>query len=170
MQSLIADDDAISRRLAKHALTGCGAEVAVAEDGHAAWSRIQERTQSTVLILDRQMPGIDGVDLCRRARLLPSFPPLYIVMVTSASETADITAGLDAGADDYVCPSSKPPSPTSNSCVDSCRCARTARRFEWTTGTGRNSRDICRIIQTLNSATASARSVSQRCLMGYTTR
>lgn len=102
MQILIADDDAISRRLAKHALTGCGAEVAVAEDGHAAWSRIQERTQSTVLILDRQMPGIDGVDLCRRARLLPSFPPLYIVMVTSASETADITAGLDAGADDYV--------------------------------------------------------------------
>jgi DNA-binding response OmpR family regulator len=102
MQILIADDDAISRRLAMHALTGCGAEVAVAEEGHAAWAQIQERTQSTVLILDREMPGIDGVDLCRRARLLPSFPPLYIVMVTSASETVDITAGLDAGADDYV--------------------------------------------------------------------
>jgi DNA-binding response OmpR family regulator len=55
-----------------------------------------------VLILDRMMPGIDGVDLCRRARVLPSFPPLYIVMVTSASETSDVTAGLDAGADDYV--------------------------------------------------------------------
>ena len=102
MQILIADDDAVSRRLAMHALTGCGAEVAVAEDGHAAWARIQGRTESTVLILDREMPGIDGMDLCRRARLLPSFPPLYIVMVTSASETVDITAGLDAGADDYV--------------------------------------------------------------------
>jgi DNA-binding response OmpR family regulator len=64
--------------------------------------RIQERTQSTVLILDRMMPEIDGVELCRRARLLPTFPPLYIVMVTSAAETSDITAGLDAGADDYV--------------------------------------------------------------------
>jgi sigma-B regulation protein RsbU (phosphoserine phosphatase) len=102
MQILIADDDPISRRLAMHALAGCGSEVAVAEDGHAAWAHIQERTQSTVLILDRMMPGIDGIDLCRRARLLPSFPPLYVVMVTSASETSDITAGLDAGADDYV--------------------------------------------------------------------
>ena len=96
MQILIADDDPISRRLAMHALTGCGADVAVAEDGHAAWAQIQERTQSTVLILDRMMPGIDGVDLCRGARLLPSFPPLYILMVTSASETSDVTAGLDA--------------------------------------------------------------------------
>src|SRR6185503_17731888 len=85
MQILIADDDAISRRLAMHALTGCGADVEVAEDGHAAWGQIQRRTESTVLILDRQMPGIDGMELCRRARLLPSFPPLYIVMVTSAS-------------------------------------------------------------------------------------
>ena len=102
MQILIADDDPISRRLALHALSGCGAEVATAEDGHAAWKQIQARTQSTVLILDRMMPGLDGVDLCRSARLLPTFPPLYILMVTSASETADVTAGLDAGADDYV--------------------------------------------------------------------
>jgi DNA-binding response OmpR family regulator len=102
MQILIADDDSISRRLAMHALTGCGADITLAEDGHAAWARIQERTQSTVLILDRQMPGIDGMDLCRRARLLPSFPPLYILMVTSAAEIADITEGLEAGADDYV--------------------------------------------------------------------
>ena len=102
MQILIADDDPISRRLAKHALAGCGAEVATAEEGHAAWTQIQERTQSTVLILDRMMPGIDGVDLCRSARLLPTFPPLYILMVTSASETADVTSGLDAGDDDYV--------------------------------------------------------------------
>ena len=102
MQILIADDDAISRRLATHALTGCGADLSVAEDGNAAWLHIQKRRQSMVLILDRQMPGMDGLDVCRRARLLPAFPPLYIVMVTSASDTADITAGLDAGADDYV--------------------------------------------------------------------
>ena len=102
MQILIADDDPISRRLALHALSACGAEVTVAEDGPGTWTLIQQRTQSTVLILDRMMPGIDGVSLCRSARLLPSFPPIYIVMVTSASETADITAGLDAGADDYV--------------------------------------------------------------------
>jgi phosphoserine phosphatase RsbU/P len=108
MQILIADDDPISRRLAMHALAGCGADVATVEDGHAAWHQIQERTQSTVLILDRMMPGLDGVDLCRSARLLPTFPPLYILMVTSASETADVTSGLDAGADDYVIKPFKP--------------------------------------------------------------
>ena len=102
MQILIADDDPISRRLALHALAECGAELAVAEDGQRAWALIQERTQSMVVILDRVMPGFDGIDLCKSARVLPSFPPLYIVMVTSASETIDITAGLDAGADDYV--------------------------------------------------------------------
>jgi DNA-binding response OmpR family regulator len=102
MQILIADDDPISRRLALHALAGCGAGVDVAEDGHTAWAKVQQRTQSTVLILDRMMPGLDGMDLCRNARLMPSFPPLYIVMVTSASDPADITEGLEAGADDYV--------------------------------------------------------------------
>jgi DNA-binding response OmpR family regulator len=108
MQILIADDDAISRRLAAHALAGCGADVATVEDGHTAWAQIQERTQSTVLILDRMMPGIDGLELCRGARLMPSFPPLYILMLTSAAETEDITAGLDAGADDYVVKPFKP--------------------------------------------------------------
>jgi len=108
MQILIADDDPISRHLAHHALADCGAEVVTADGGQAAWDTIQSRTQSTVLILDRMMPGVDGVDLCKAARLLPTFPPLYILMVTSASETADITAGLEAGADDYVVKPFKP--------------------------------------------------------------
>jgi phosphoserine phosphatase RsbU/P len=108
MQILIADDDPISRRLAHHALAACGVEVATADGGQAAWEAIQARTQSTVLILDRMMPGVDGVDLCKAARLLPSYPPLYILMVTSAAETADVTAGLDAGADDYVVKPFKP--------------------------------------------------------------
>ena len=102
MQILIADDDPIGRTLALRALAGCGVDVLLAEDGHVAWRFVRERTEPTVLVLDRLMPGIDGLDLCRRARLLPASPPLYIVMVTGASETADVTAGLEAGADDYV--------------------------------------------------------------------
>ena len=102
MQILIAEDDPISLKLTRHALAGCGVEVVTVEDGQAAWRLVEGRTQPTVLILDRLMPGIDGLDLCRRARLLPTYPPLYILMVTGASEPADVTAGLDAGADDYV--------------------------------------------------------------------
>ena len=102
MQILIADDDPIGRALARRAVGDCGVDVAVAEDGHAAWTLVRERTEPMVLVLDRLMPRIDGLDLCRRARLLPVYPPLYILMVTSASDPGDITAGLDAGADDYV--------------------------------------------------------------------
>jgi DNA-binding response OmpR family regulator len=102
VQILIADDDPIGRTLALRALAGCGVDVLLAEDGHVAWGFVRERTEPTVLVLDRLMPGIDGLDLCRRARLLPVSPPLYILMVTGASETADVTAGLEAGADDYV--------------------------------------------------------------------
>ncbi len=102
MQILIADDDPISRRLALHALSSCGADVRTVDDGDAAWQAVEARHEPTLLILDRAMPGMDGVTLCRRARLGSPFPPLYIVMVTSAGRPTDITDGLEAGADDYV--------------------------------------------------------------------
>jgi sigma-B regulation protein RsbU (phosphoserine phosphatase) len=102
MQILIADDDAISRSLARAALSGTGCEIVSVSDGNAAWAAIESRHQATLLVLDRVMPGIDGIELCSRARRTGPFPPLHILMVTSAGEPADITAGLDAGADDYL--------------------------------------------------------------------
>jgi phosphoserine phosphatase RsbU/P len=102
MQILIADDDAISRRLAEHALADFGVAVRLIYDGAEAWKAVQARHQPTLLVLDRMMPGLDGIDLCRRARLAGDFPPLYIVMVTSAAAPDEVTEGLDAGADDYV--------------------------------------------------------------------
>ena len=108
MHIVIADDDPIARTLADHALTPCGVTISQVDKGDAVWRLVKERTVPTVLILDRMMPGFDGVEFCARARALPAFPPLYILMVTSAGETADVTAGLDAGADDYVVKPFKP--------------------------------------------------------------
>ena len=102
MQIVIVDDDPMSRKLAEHALADCGAGVRLLQDGNEAWTAIQDRHEPTLVILDRMMPGVDGVDLCRRARLAGDFPPLYIVMVTSAGRPSDVTEGLEAGADDYV--------------------------------------------------------------------
>ena len=102
MRILIADDDPMSRRLAQHALKDCGVEVLSVDDGDAAWNIIKDRHEPMLVILDRQMPGVDGMDLCRRARLSGGFPPLYIVMVTSAGQPGDLAEGLEAGADDYV--------------------------------------------------------------------
>jgi len=102
MQILIADDEPVSRGLARAALAGAGCEIACVDDGDAAWAAIESRKQPLLVILDRMMPGIDGLELVRRAHAGAAYPPIYIVMVTSAGEPADLAAGLEAGADDYV--------------------------------------------------------------------
>ncbi len=107
MQIVIADDDPVARRLAEFALRNCGADVTSVEDGEAAWRLVQCRTQPMLLVLDRMMPGMDGVELMRRARAAQDppaqdRPPLHIVMVTSAGRPEDIADGLEGGADDYV--------------------------------------------------------------------
>ena len=102
VQILVADDDPISRRLAEHALSDLAATVRMLGDGSETWDAVQGRPEATLLILDRVMPGVDGVELCKRARLAGNYPPLYIVMVTSAGSPTDVAEGLDAGADDYV--------------------------------------------------------------------
>ncbi len=101
MQILIADDDPLSTRLAQHAL-GHGVAITAVDNGDAAWSAVQARREPMLLVLDRMMPGIDGIDLCRRVRASETYPPIYILMVTSAGQPGDLAEGLDAGADDYV--------------------------------------------------------------------
>ncbi|MEQ1758746.1 MAG: response regulator transcription factor [Vicinamibacterales bacterium] len=102
MQIVIVDDDPVARRLAQFALAGFGASVTTVEDGEAAWPIVRHRVGPMLLVLDRMMPGVDGVELSIRARAVPNGPPLYILMVTSAGAPEDIAAGLDCGADDYV--------------------------------------------------------------------
>jgi DNA-binding response OmpR family regulator len=102
MQILIADDEPVSRGLARAALMETGCEIVTVEDGDAAWKAIESRTSPMLAILDRQMPHVDGLEVCRRAQRSGAYPPVYIVMVTSAGEPTDLAEGLDAGADDYI--------------------------------------------------------------------
>lgn len=106
MEIFIVDDDAMARRLAEVALADIaresGAPLSIFGDSSEAWRVIQSRTGPALLILDREMPGMDGLELCRRARKAGDFPPLYIVMVTSAAQSTQVAEGLEAGADDYV--------------------------------------------------------------------
>jgi DNA-binding response OmpR family regulator len=102
MQILIADDEPVSRGLARAALSDNGCEIVTAEDGRAAWKAIESRSAPMLAILDRQMPHVDGLELCRRAQQSGAYPPIYIVMVTSAGAPTDLAEGLDAGADDYI--------------------------------------------------------------------
>ena len=101
MKVLIAEDDAVSRRLLHAGLARWGYEILVAGDGTEAWQMLQQQ-RPALLILDWLMPGMDGLEICRKARALPDFQSAYIILVTGRSTKEDIIQGLDAGADDYI--------------------------------------------------------------------
>ena len=102
MKTLIADDDPISRRLLQGALEKWGYEVTAVAEGKAAWDALQAPEAPQLLVLDWLMPGMDGIEICRKARLNERLRSAYIVLVTSRGETSDIIEGLESGADDYV--------------------------------------------------------------------
>ena len=102
MKILIADDDVTSRLVLAGVLRKHGDEVVVAVDGTEAWDAMQRQDAPRLAILDWVMPGLAGVDVCRRARTLESDQPPYIILLTSRGQKTDIVTGLDAGADDYL--------------------------------------------------------------------
>jgi two-component system cell cycle response regulator len=99
---LIADDDVTSRLVLAGVLKKWGHEVVITVDGAEAWEAMQRPDAPRLAILDRMMPGLAGLDVCRRVRTLPSDQPPYIIILTSQGEKADIVDGLEAGADDYL--------------------------------------------------------------------
>lgn len=102
MRILIAEDDPVARRLLEAALTKWGYEGAHAADGFAAWEALQQPDAPSLAVLDWMMPGLDGLEVCRRVRQSPAPQPLYIILLTAKGAREDIVAGLQAGADDYV--------------------------------------------------------------------
>jgi sigma-B regulation protein RsbU (phosphoserine phosphatase) len=100
MNVLIADDDAFSRKVLGSFLHDSGYEAAVAEDGVQAWEHLERSSDPSLLILDVQMPRMDGIALCERIR--ESKRLCYIVLLTSLGRKEDLVAGIRAGADDYL--------------------------------------------------------------------
>jgi diguanylate cyclase (GGDEF)-like protein len=102
MRILIADDDVTSRLVLTGVLTKNGHEVVATVDGTQALEAMQRPDAPKLAILDWMMPGLAGVDVCRRVRAEPSDHPPYLILLTSRGEKADIVTGLEAGADDYL--------------------------------------------------------------------
>jgi two-component system response regulator MprA len=96
---LVVDDDRAVRDALRRALTLSGYEVEVAEDGERALERVVQAVPDAV-VLDIGMPGIDGLEVCRRLRRLGNRVP--ILMLTARDAVADRIDGLDVGADDYM--------------------------------------------------------------------
>lgn len=101
MKVLIAEDDPFFRRLLQQLLVP-ECEVSTVEDGVAACRRLQENDGPTLAILDWVMPGMAGPQVCREVRANPRISGAYLILLTAKNSSADILAGLRAGADDYV--------------------------------------------------------------------
>ena len=102
MKTLIADDDPTSRRLLQSAMEKWGYTVATAAEGETAWNALQALDAPQLLVLDWLMPGLDGIEICKRARLKQHLRSAYIILLTSRNDTADVIQGLESGADDYI--------------------------------------------------------------------
>jgi adenylate cyclase len=98
---LVADDnpdnlDIFGARLAAH-----GYEILTASDGEEALANAREK-QPDLILLDVMMPKMDGIEVCRVLKRDPAYPFTPIVMVTARSDSRDVVAGLQAGADEYL--------------------------------------------------------------------
>jgi sigma-B regulation protein RsbU (phosphoserine phosphatase) len=102
MKILIADDEPVSRRLLQLTLIKWGYEVMAVNDGREAWQALQQAEPPALAILDWIMPGLDGIEVCRRIRQMSLSLPVYIIFLTSKGSREDIVEGLQAGADDFL--------------------------------------------------------------------
>ena len=102
MKVLVADDDPIPRRLVEAALQQAGYEPVVAVNGEHALRILSEPNSPRLVVLDWEMPRLDGLSVCRALRAGRPEPYVYVLMLTSHDRPEAIVEGLDAGADDYV--------------------------------------------------------------------
>jgi two-component system cell cycle response regulator len=99
---LIAEDDAMYRRILESWLAKWGIQTISAEDGEQAWAILQEEPPPQLLIVDWVMPKVDGIELCRRIRQKQQGRYQYVLLVTGKEEKRDVVQGLESGADDYL--------------------------------------------------------------------
>lgn len=104
---LVVEDETDISTLIEYTLAKGGYEVSCAESGEAALRLVSEKNLDLV-ILDLMLPGLDGLEVCRRLRADERTRQTPIIMLTAKSEDADVVRGLELGADDYV---AKPFSP-----------------------------------------------------------
>ena len=102
MRALIADDDRGTTAILKKTLQRFDLEIDVAHDGNAAWDRLRAVADPALAIVDWEMPGLNGPELCRRIRSDKGLSHMYVILVTGRDSRPDVIAGLDAGADDYI--------------------------------------------------------------------
>ena len=107
MRVLFADDDIVARTLMGAVLADLAHDATIVDNGQAAWDAFQV-SPAPLVVLDINMPGLDGLEVCRRIRAHEAGRETFVVIVTARDGRSDLADVLEAGADDYV---TKPASP-----------------------------------------------------------
>lgn len=102
MRILIAEDEPVTQHFLQSFLVRQGHEPVVASNGEEAWQILDGPAPPGLAILDWMMPGLEGLEVCRRVRSTPALRGLYIVLLTSRGERESVLQGLQAGANDYL--------------------------------------------------------------------
>ena len=99
---LIADDSSLVRRMLERLVSSWGYEPVACADGDEAWRALQEKDAPVLAILDWEMPGLSGVEVCRMLRQAAAEPYVYVILLTANDQEKAVIEGLTAGADDYL--------------------------------------------------------------------
>ena len=105
MRILVAEDDAVTRKLLESTLSRLRLDVVAVADGNAAWNALETlkgKDAPELALLDWMMPGLEGIQILRRLRTTPGFELLYVILLTSRTDKEDVAYGLAAGANDYI--------------------------------------------------------------------
>ncbi|MGB7562966.1 MAG: diguanylate cyclase, partial [Candidatus Acidiferrales bacterium] len=102
MRVLLAEDDRASRLMLLPLLEKWGCDVQMAENGAAAWAALQSNGSPRLALLDWMMPGLSGLDICKKLRARREERYIYAILLTARTDQRDIVEGLESGADDYL--------------------------------------------------------------------
>ncbi len=102
MKILMAEDDPVSRAVLRKMVARWGYEVVACCDGTSAWRNLLDDPGIELALLDWMMPGMDGVDLCRRIRAELGERYVYVILLTGRTGVEDLVEAMNAGADDFV--------------------------------------------------------------------
>src|SRR5947199_7403319 len=98
MRILVAEDNPVFQSMLKYMRAYWGYEVVLTDNGQDAWQILQQSPAPPLAILDWMMPGLDGVEVCRRLREATQPRYIYVLLLTAKTEQKDLVEGMDAGA------------------------------------------------------------------------
>ena len=102
MKVLVAEDNPVFQATLTKLLNSWEYEVALVSDGEQAWEILKDGNGPRLALIDWFIPGVDGLELCRRVRAFAAPPYTYILLLTGKDQPDDVAKGIQAGADDYI--------------------------------------------------------------------